>query len=836
MSNLKLAFRMLFRTPFVTTVAIVSLALGIGANAAIFSIFHQFLIRSLPVSHPEQLVNFSSPGPKPGSTSCGNAGSCDEVFSYPMFRDLEQQQTVFTGIAAHKSFGASLSYRGQAASGEGMGVSGSYFGVLGVGPALGRLITPGDTATVGQSQVVVLSHSYWRDRFEASPAVLNEVLTVNGQPMTIVGVAPAGFTGTTLGSLPKVFVPITMRASMEPLFTAAGFDNRRSYWAYLFARLKTGVTLEQARTAINQPYRVILNEVEAPLQKGMSEATLARFRAKTIDLAPGRQGQSSVIGEVFAPLAVLLAVTGIVLLSACANIANLLLVRATRRTGEMAIRLSIGASRRHLVSQLLGESLLLALLGGAAGVLVAKWTLMLIASILPTDSAATIPVSLDSSVLLFMGAVTIVTGVLFGLFPALNASRPDLAITLKGQAGQPGGSRSAKWFRYGLATSQIVLSMLLLGLGGLFARSLINVSRVDLGLDVDRVTSFGLSPILSGLTNDQSRVLFERAEDELAALPGVTSVTGAVVPVLAGNNWGTSVSVQGFKADADTDTHSFFNMIGPGYFRTLGVPLLAGREFTRSDVLGAPRVAIVNEQFAKKFNLGRDAVGKRMAQGTGNAVKLEIEIVGLVQDAKYSDVKDAIPPQFFLPYRQVDPPISFMTFYVRTSHDPESTQRSIPGVIARLDPNVPVDNLRTLTQQVRENVFLDRFVTSLSTAFAGLATLLAAIGLYGVLAYTVAQRTREFGLRLALGADPAKLRGMVLGQIGWMVLIGGLVGLGAAVGVGILAQSLLFEIKGYDPVVLVTTGVLLSVIAFAAGYVPALRASKVDPMQALRYE
>ena len=832
MSNLKLAFRLLFRTPFVTTVAIVSLALGIGANAAIFSVFNAYLLRALPVFEPERLVNLSSPGPKQGSTSCGQSGGCDYVFSYAMFRDLEQQQTVFTGIAAHRSFGANLSYRGQTASGDGLLVSGSYFGVLGVGPALGRLIGPGDTTTPGQSSVAVLSHAYWRDRFEASSSVLNETITVNGQPLTIVGVAPAGFTGTTLGAQPRIYVPMTIRALMEPLFSSP-LDRRTTYWAYLFARLKPGVTIEQARTSINQQYKTVINNVEAPLQKGMSEATMARFRAKELVLEPGRQGQSTSIADGFMPLTVLLSVTGIVLLSACANIANLLLVRATKRSGEMAIRLSIGASRRHLVGQLLTESMLLALMGGLAGLLVAKGTLRLISSLLPEDGAATIPSQLDGTALLFMSVVTIGTGLLFGLFPALHASRPDLASTMKGQSGQPSGARSAKWFRYSLATSQIVLSMLLLGLGGLFTKSLVNVSRLDLGLKVDNVLTFALSPSLNGMKPEQSRALFERVEAELAAQPGVTSVSAAMVPLLGGSSWGTNVSVQGFQAGPDTDTNSRFNEIGPGFFRTLGVPLLAGREFTATDALGAPKVAIVNEQFAKKFNLGRDAVGKRME--VGNAGKLDIEIVGLVQDSKYNTVKDPVPPLHFLPYRQ-DAQIGFITFYVRTALDPELTVRTIPGLISRLDPNLPVENLRTLPQQVKQNVYLDRFVTTLSAAFAGLATLLAAIGLYGVLAYTVAQRTREFGLRLALGADPAQLRGMVLRQIGWMIVVGAIIGLGAAVRIGILAEKLLFQIKGYDPWVLGATGVLLTAIAFAAGYIPARRASRVDPMRALRYE
>jgi len=832
MFNIRLAFRTLFKAPFVTIIAIISLALGIGANAAIFSLFNAIILRSLPVQEPSRLVNLLSPGPKPGSQSCNNAGGCDEVFSYPMFRDLEQKTTsAFAGVAAHRLFDANLAYKGQTEKGDGVLVSGSYFPVLGLRPTLGRLLDPSDDRAPGQSNVAVLSHSYWKNRFESSMNVLNETLIVNGQPMTVVGVTPEKFEGTTVGSTPQVYVPITMRNLLEPGFST--FDNRRSYWIYLFARLKPGVTLEEARLSANQPYRAIVNEVEAPLQKGMSEQTLERFTAKELGVEEGSRGQSSTIDEALTPLAILLGITGIVLLSACANIANLLLARATKRSGEMAVRLSIGAGRHHLITQLLGESVLLATLGGLAGLVVARWTLKLIASILPAQAATLVAFELDGSMLLFLAAITLGTGLLFGLFPALHSTRPNLITTLKGQSGQPSGGRSAKAFRATLATTQIVLSMWLLAVAGLFAKSLYNVNKVDIGIDADNVVTFGVSPLLNGYKTEQSRTLFERLEAELAAVPGVTSVAGSLVPVLAGSNWGSNVSVQGFEAGPDTDTNARFNEIGPGYFKTLGVPLIAGREFTSSDVLGAPKVAIVNEQFAKKFNLGRDAVGKRME--VGNSGKLDIEIVGLVHDAKYSEVKGEIPALFFTPYRQ-DERLGFLTFYARTALDPEQMLGTMQGVVRRLDPNLPVENLRTLPQQIRENVFLDRFVSTLSAAFAGLATVLAAIGLYGVLAYTVAQRTREIGLRMALGADPARVRRMILTQVAWMTAIGAVVGLALALVTGWAAESQLYQLTGYDPGVMSGAAVLLTIVALLAGFIPAFRASRVDPMLALRYE
>jgi predicted permease len=831
--NLKLALRTLFKTPFVTAVAVVSLALGIGANAAIYSLFDEMLLRPLPVREPERLVNLSSDGPKNGSVSCNQAGDCEMVFSYPMFRDLEKRQTPFASLAAHFIFGVNLAFRRQTLNGEGVFVSGSYFPTLGLKPALGRLLTPADDQTIGGDFVTVLGHSYWETQLGANPAVLNEQITVNGHPMTIVGVAPRGFEGTTLGTKPKVYVPISMRGLMTPAFEP-GFTNRRSYWVYLFARLKPGVSTAQATAAINAAYRPIINEVDVPLQEGLSAQTLARFKAKKLTLLDGRRGQSSLHGETRVPLILLLSITGIVLLIACANIANLLLARAAGRSLEMAVRLSLGASRRQLLTQLLTESVLLALLGGLVSLVVAHWTLGLIASMLPPDATDTARFGLRLPVVGFAAAMSIATGLLFGMFPALHSTRPDLVTSLRAGSGKHSGARAAARFRTSLVTAQIALSMALLISAGLFIKSLRNVSRVDLGLRPDSVATFGISPELNGYTRAQARVLFERVEDEVAAIPGVNGVAATRLRLLSGSNWGSSVVVQGFEAGPDTDVNSQVNQIGPGYFQTLGIPLVAGREFTRADNAGSPKVAIVNEAFVKKFNLGREAIGKRI--GTGRRTKQpNMEIVGVVRNAKYSEVKQKIPPQFFTPYRQ-DTTVGAISFYVRTSRSPQQLMRTIPSVIKSLDPNLPVEEVKSVPQQIQENVSLDRMISTLSAAFAALATLLAAVGLYGVLAYTVAQRTREIGVRMALGADQSRVRGMVLKQVGLMTVIGGVIGVAAALGLGRAAGSLLFELKGHDPLVFAIAATTLTLVAFGAGYLPARRASRVEPMQALRYE
>jgi len=751
-----------------------------------------------------------------------------------MFRDLQKMQTVFTDIAAHVGFGANVAYETQTSSGEGLLVSGSYFPVLELQPALGRLLDPNDDKVVGESRVVVLSYSYWSSRFGLDPTILNKRLIINGQGLTIVGVAPRGFDGTTIGMRPSVFVPITLRSMLSD---ETGWSLRTDYWAYLFARLRPGVAIEAARASLGTQYHAIVTDVEAPLQKDMSAQTMARFRAKPILLAPGGRGQSSVPDQAKTPLRLLVGVTAFVLLIACANIANLLLARSAARAGEMAIRLSIGASRARLIGQLLTESLLLALLGGMAGLVVAHWTLVLVTSLLPSEMQHTITFTMSGTVILFGIGLTFATGLLFGLFPALHSTRPDLVSTLKNQAGQPSGARRAARIRLLLATSQIALAMTLLASSGFFLKSLLNISRIDLGFKVDRVVTFGLSPVLNGYSFDRARLLFRRLEDELRAVPGVTAVTVSNVPLLAGHNRARDVAVQGFKAGPDTDSNSRYNRIGPGYFSALGIPLISGREFTDADTVNSAKVAVVNQTFAKKFGLGNDAVGKSMgwAPGEGYRSKLDTTIVGVVEDAKYSDVKQKVPPQFFVPYRQ-DTELGEMHVYVRTSGDTAQAASAIAAVVKRLDPNLPIEQFETLPEQVRNSTYLDRMMTTLSAAFALLATLLAAIGLYGVLAYTVAQRTREIGLRMALGAAPARVRGMVLRQVALMTTVGSLVGLAAALGVGKMAQSILFQMTGADPAVLAFSVVALALVALCAGFIPAHRASRVDPMRALKYE
>ncbi len=830
MRQLKLAMRMLLRTPFVTAIAVASLGLGIGANAAIFSLFNEILMQPLPVVEPGRLVNFGAPGPKPGSQSCSQAGGCEEVFSYLMFKDLEREQTSFTGIAAHTGFGANLLVKNEPSTGSGLFVSGSYFPVLGIKPEVGRLLGPSDDEVIGANYVTVLSYEFWQERFGSDRGVVGQTIAVNGKSLVVVGVAPKGFRGTTLGNRPLIFVPLTMREVVTTLRPT--FERRRSYWAYLFGRLKPGVSIEQANAALNTTYSRILEGVEAPLQTGMSDKTMANFKARKITMLPGQRGQSSVHREAKTPLAMLFGITGIVLLIACANIANLLLARGAGRSMEMGVRLALGASRRQLMTQLLTESVLLALLGGVVSLIVAQWTLRGIGALLPPDAAQTFSLTIRWPVVFFAAGLSVATGLIFGMFPALHSTRSDLITAIRAGAGQIAGGKAATRFRAALVTVQIALSMMLLISAGLFIKSLVNVSRVDLGVNVDQVVTFGLSPERNAYDSTRSKQLFERVEQEMSAIPGVTAVTSSIVPLLAGSNWGNSVYVQGYPHGPDIDNDSRYNEISAGYMAALGMRVLSGREFTTSDLRGSTKVALVNEAFAKKFNLGKDAVGKFI--GNSSADTLDIQIVGLVQDAKYSSVKDVVPPLFFRPWRQANP--GSLSFYVKTSLPPEQLLRTIPAIMKTIDPTLPLEDLKTMPQQIKENVFLDRMISILSAAFAVLATLLAGVGLYGVLAYSVAQRTREIGVRMALGADGSRVRQLVMRQVGGMLLAGGIVGVAAAFGLGRAAQSLLYGLQGHDPVVFMMAVVLLAAIAAIAGYVPARRAAQVDPMQALRYD
>jgi predicted permease len=834
MNDLHNALRQVFKRPGLSAIVVILLALGIGSTTAMFSIFHAILLAPLPVPEADRLVNLRSPGPKWGMMNTDMAGDGEDVFSYPMFRDLEAQQDVFAGLAAHKGFDANLASGRSTMNGTGVLVSGEYFTALGAPPTLGRLILPADEPRLGESSVVVLSHAYWQDQFGGDPGVLGRALTVNGQPLTVIGVAPQRFSGTTIGARPDVFVPLSLRWRMQPTAVRDEAD-RRSYWLYLFARLRNDVSVERAAAGISALHSAILNEIEAPLNTDMPEDVLEQFRRRQISLLPGALGQSWIrSGPAWPALTLLLGVTALVLLIACANIANLLLARGAARDRELAVRVSVGATRGQLVRQLLTETAVLAVVGGLFSLPVAILTLQAIIAAMPAQQADMFALEIDSTAVIFAMATTFTTTLLFGLLPALRGSRADPGHVVNAQSTRASSDRGMLRFRGTLATTQIAVSTVLLVLAGLFAQSLRNVARVELGMEIESVATFSVSPRLNGYGPREAMIFFDRLEEELAAQPGMLDVASASLPVLSGNSMTRSLAVEHFESGPGIDSVAALNEVSPGFFSTLSIPLRAGRDFTRSDAGDTPRVAIVNESFAHKFGLGENALGTRLAIGAA-ATELDIEVVGVVADAKYNEVKDAIPAQFFLPRLQDDATGS-LTFYVRSSLDPNTVFRAVPGIVAGIDPNLPVTGLQTLRTTVAQNVYLDRVITVLSSAFAALATLLAAIGLYGVLAYNITRRTRELGLRLALGATPAGVRLLVLKQIGRLAAIGSIAGTAAAVGLGRLTESLLFGVRGYDPVVVVVAVLILGIVVLGAGSLPARRASRIAPMEALRYE
>ena len=828
LSDIRFCLRGFARRPMFAFVVVATLALGIGVNATIFSVYDQMLLRELPVPEPDGLVNLGSPGFKQGNSSCNDGGTCEEVFSYPMFRDLERVDGPFEGIAAHRYTDASLAFEGETATGSALLVSGQYFSLLGITPTAGRLLDANDDRVDGEASAVVLTHAYWESSFGADPNVVGRTLVVNGKPLTIVGVGPRGFYGTTIGERPLVFVPITFRWLPNPAAFPQHAD-RKSYWAYLFARLKPGVSLDQAAAAINVPYRTIVNDVDAPLLTGVSEQQLAAYRAKTIVLTPGDRGQSRIDDNASTPLTILIVSTGLVLLIACVNVANLLLARGSTRVGEIAVRASLGASRRRLLSLLLVEALLLAAAAALVSMPLTMSALRGIEAMLPPSNRV-FDLTLDGAVVAAAIGLAALSTLVFGLIPALKLIRVDVNPAQQTQGARQTGGKAAARFRATLTTAQIALSMALLVLAGWFAQSLANVARVDLGFRAELLAAFTIAPERNGYSQAQSAALFTRLEEDFAQMPGVTAAGAAGVALLDNSNWNGNVSVEGFEATPETDTNVSMNFVSPEFFETLEMPLIRGTAFERV-LSDGPPVAVVNERFVEKFALGDDAVGKRMAFGATQ--DLNIEIVGVVRDAKYSEVKADPPPQVFRPRAQV-PFLGEMTFYLRSNLGLPELRSAVMGVLARHDSNLPLINFLTVEQQARENVFLDRFMGTLATALASIAVVLAAIGIYGVLSYGVMQRLREIGLRIALGAAPRNVRGMVLKQIAWMAAIGVAIGVGLALLLGEVGRALLFGLTPTDPVVPVAAVLALLAVVAVAAYLPARRAAHVDPVTALR--
>ena len=823
--DIRYAVRSLAATPGFTLVVVLTLALGIGANTAIFSLTDQVLLRLLPVKSPEQLVLLDGPGAFQGRTF--NNGT----FSYPMYRDFRDQGHVFDGVLARFPSPLTLMTSGQAERVGGELVSGNYFDVLGVRAHIGRTFTQEDDRTPGGHPVAVLSYNFWMRRFAGDRSVLSRTVTLNGLPMTIVGVTPQGFYGIVVGENPDVMVPVMMKAQMTP--TWDDLQNRRSRWLTVMGRLKPGVSVTQAEAAMNVVYRQI-NEREITEIRTTSQSFRKRFVEKHLFLRAGQKGRSDLRSQFSTPILVLMGMVGLVLLIACANVANLLLARGAARQKEVAIRLALGASRGAIVRQRLVESLVLSGAGAALGLAFSWWTGTLLLKMLPFDEASrTLSATPDARVTAFALAAAFLTAILFGLAPALQSTRPALTTALKDESGGVVGGTGHARFRKGLVVVQVGLSVLLLAGAGLFARSLYNLKTLNPGFQADQLLGFSIDPSLNGYPRDRSVTVFQQLEDALAQLPGVRSATASVIALMTDSNWSSTVKVEGYTSKEGEDMNPSVNGVGPGFFATMGQPLVKGREFTVKDVFGAPRVAIINETMATYFFGTGNPLGRHIGWGRDQAA--DIEIIGIVKDSKTTTLRQQSQRFVYVPYMQ-EAELGQMTFYVRARGDAAGVGASVRQAAQRVDKNLPIFDMKTMTAVMDESLFIERMVAALSVAFGALATLLAAVGLYGVMSFTVARRTREIGVRMALGAERSSVMWLVLKEVALMVGIGVGVGLPLAFALSRVVQSQLFDLSAHDPIALFAAAAILASVALVAGYLPARRATRVDPMLALRYE
>jgi putative ABC transport system permease protein len=825
--DLRFAIRTLLRAPLFTAVAVLSLALGIGANSAIFSLLYQVLMRSLPVANPESIAVLHFEGARNGSSQSDSDAS---VFSYPMYRDLRDRNQVFDGLIARSGAGASVIFNGQAERVDGELVSGNFFPVLGVKPLFGRLLTPADDVTPGGHPVAVLSYGYWTRRFGGSSAILSQTLRINGLSMTVVGVAPRDFLSLIGGQSPDVYVPIAMRSLMN-----AGVDDlskRDSYWMNLFGRLKPGVTRARAQASLGPIFRGILDG-ELAAKSGGSARFRQRFLASRLSLQPAARGVNQLERQWAKPLGMVMAMVGLVLLIACANVANLLVSRAAARRREVAVRLAIGAARWRLMRQFLIESVLLACAGGIASLAFAYWVSKGLLTLVSTDSlGGWLTPAIDLRLLAFTFVVALVTGVLFGMAPAFSATGPDVVPALKDSAASI--ARGHVHLRRVLVTAQVALSLVLLIAAGVFARSLANLLHYNLGFRPERLLVFSVNPALNGYSSASTASLIDRLRERLAALPGVVSVGATQMTPLSNTGMGANVTVEGYHAAEDENTDCQVTAISPGYFRTLGVPLIAGREFTRADD-GKTKVVIVNQAFADHFLPGQNPIGRRMTPGAGT-VKPDIEIVGVVGNTKHDSVREKQSPRFFyLPYKQVNG-LRRVSMLVRTNGDTAALSNQIRALVREMDASLPVMKMQSMETQVEQTLSIDRLIAWLAAGFGGLAMLLAAVGLYGVIAYIASRRTVEIGIRMALGASRASIAWLVLREVALLLAAGVAIGIPGALAAGRFAESQLFQVHANNAPVIIGAAVVLSLAALAAGYVPARRAARLDPLRALRYE
>jgi predicted permease len=835
--DLRFGARMLRKNPGFTAVAVVSLALGIGGNTAIFTLLDKVLLRLLPVRNPQELVQIQWRGER-NALSIGQG-----TVSYPFYREIRDRNQVFTGVLGRFPLTLGVAHQDQTDRVEGELVSGNYFEVLGVPAALGRLFTTEDDRIPSGHPLAVLSYDYWAGRFGADPNVLGKKILVNDFPLTVIGVSAKGFDGLELGVRSEIRIPVTMKKEMTGFFGQTwNLTNRRATWLQMFARLAPGITRQKAQASLGPLFQSILqDEAETqdfqatglPPGAEQSQAyTRRQFMNSQLDVVPAARGPSWLRESYGTPLRILMVLVVVMLLMATVNVANLLVARAAARQRETAVRLAIGASCSRLVRQSLTESLMLALLGAAAGLLLAVWLDRLIVALIPAgDVPLPLNTSPDAHILAFTLVVSSATALLFGLLPAAGCSRTELSSVIREQAGS---SVTKPHLRKTLVVAQVFLSTILLLAAGMFLRSLGKLKMIDSGFRAAHVDAFTISAELNGYRRQRAIQYYRQVLERLRALPGVESVALSSIRVVNGEWWGGTAVIEGSTPNPGENTTAAFNMVTPGYFETLGIALLEGRSFQNSDANSGQGVVIVNESFARRYCGGHSALGHRLRLYQSGPMARP-EIVGVVRDTRYSMLRDAPPPQVYLDFDQHDDPIA-SNVYVKTRSEPKGMFSSLRAAVRSVDPNVPISYMLTLDDQMTRNLAIERLMARLTTAFGLAAAILVATGLYGLMAFTVARRTLEIGVRVALGARRWAVTWLVLREVLVLVGLGALFALPVAWGLFRYVQSQLYGVAPGDPAIAVGLLMALMSIAAAAAFVPARRATRVDPVVALRCE
>lgn len=821
--DVRFGLRMLCKNPGFTAVVVLSLTLGIGANTAIFSLTNAIMLRRLPVKNAEQLV-------QPART--GASYGVMPSFSYPSFQRFRDQNHVFTGILGVSTLygGVDAQIDGQAESVAGELVTGNFFALLGVSAYRGRVFTPQDDGAPGSNPIVVMSYGYWKRRFGLDPTALGKTITLHGTPFTVIGITPPAFYGISVGHPPDLYLPMTM----QPVFTdgKSWLNEQQFHWLQIVGRLKPGVSPEQARADL---YVINRQTMAETVTTDWSPHERQDFLAQRLEIVPSSSGLAFGARRQFSqPLLILMGMVGLVLLIACTNVANLLMARSTTRAREIAVRLAIGAGRSRLIRQLLTESVLLAFAGGAFGLLLAFWSSGAIVALMSVGQEnLVLDLRPDLRVLAFTAVVSLLAGILFGLAPAFRSARLDLTPALKESVGTGATSRSHSRLGNAMVVSQVALSMVLLFGAGLFVRTILNLENVDPGFDRKNVLLFSLDPGKHGYQGASVMQFYRQALGRIQAIPGVRYASSSLVtPITGGGGWDNPVSVEGYTPRPNEDTRVDLNAVSPNFFKTLGTPLLLGRDFGPHDTQTSPQVAIINQAMARYFFGEANPIGKKFKWWGEGKDNKEYEILGVVKDAKYERMRDPAPRAAYLNWMQRPP--EGMTFEVKTAVSPSALISQIRKEVQGIDKTIPVGVFSTLEDHVNDSLGHERLMATLSSLFGGLALLLACVGLYGVLSYAVARRTNEIGIRKALGAGGPRILWMVLRETLALVLIGIAVGLPAAIAASHLIASMLFGLEPIDMITVLASLLTIAAVTGLAGYIPARRASKVDPMGALR--